>query len=389
MAQSTDRATLVANFQDKLKKSVSRHLIGDVPIATTCSGGVDSGLIAAFAREANPDMVAYVVDAPVGSGEGALGDRVGRHFGIEVRQVPVDRERFLRLWPHAVWYGATSDRPSNYPNAPLSLALSEACRADGYKGLLMGTGADGLLGEHRGLYVNYRNWRRLSWFNRLAPLRTYRRRLSHLRRMPLSDMAAPGNPTLHLKLAMTHDSDYGLLAGRLLEKLTRLENDWDRVFLADCLLHFCISTPHLLHRHERMSAAAGVEMRWPFLDNDFVDFAMHLPRHGKLRGREGKWVAKQVATSILPQDAALSRKTGFSVPLAYYAGSERLLLDGMLAEQFGWSAASNREFVSELCREDNLRFFAVGLELWLRLYFADESADTLGERLVALASWKN
>jgi asparagine synthase (glutamine-hydrolysing) len=57
-AQREDAAIFVSRFEQQLRESVSRHLVGDVTIATTCSGGVDSGLVSAFAREVNPDIIA-------------------------------------------------------------------------------------------------------------------------------------------------------------------------------------------------------------------------------------------------------------------------------------------------------------------------------------------
>lgn len=385
-AERSDPATFVKAFQVKLENSVRQHLVAHAPVAATCSGGIDSGLISASAREANPDLVAYVVDAPVGRGEGALGERVGRHLGIEVRRVPVDQERFLRLWPRTVWHGASADRPSNYANAPASLALSEACRADGFKGLLMGQGADALFGEQRAFYVNYRKWQRLSWIERLMPLKAYRRKLRELTAMPLVDMAGERNPTLHAKFAMTLNGDSAFLGRRLFDRLSGVKRPGDRAYLADCLLHFCNTTPWLLQRHERMGMAASLEVRMPFLDNDLVDFAINLPRRAKLHRGQGKWVAKAAARSVLPREALATGKTGFAIPPDYYAGTERLLLSGMLAEHLAWSPATTEAVVSELAREDNFKFFAVGLELWLRLYFGNEDAEALGERLVALAT---
>ncbi len=51
-----------AEFGNRLAASVHMHLVSDAPLATMCSGGLDSSLVTAFAREAKPDLVSYVAD---------------------------------------------------------------------------------------------------------------------------------------------------------------------------------------------------------------------------------------------------------------------------------------------------------------------------------------
>jgi len=250
----------------------------------------------------------------------------------------------------------------------------------------MGLGADILFGEKRGFQKSFRNWQRLAFLARFWPSRENRRKLEMLERMPLSGMGGEGNPALHLQLAMTHDGEHAFLAKRLFGRLSKVKNVADRAFLADCLLQFCNRTPWLVQRHERMGMAASIEMRMPFLDNDMLDFAINLPRRAKRHRRHGKWVVKQAAHPVLPRDAVFTRKTGFAVPSNYHAGTEGLLVGGMLAEQFGWTPATTSAIVSELAQETNLKFFVVGLELWLRLYIGNENAEELGERLIAHAA---
>lgn len=115
--------------------------------------------------------------------------------------------------------------------------------------------------------------------------------------------------------------------------------------------------------------AASMEMRVPFLENDLIDFGLHLPRRAKLHRNIGKWLVKQAATEVLPPDVVYARKKGFPFPTAYAMGTERLLAGGMLAEFMRWPAV-NTEEIAELARGDGgLLFHVVGLELWFRLHF--------------------
>ena len=73
-----------------------------------------------------------------------------------------------------------------------------------------------------------------------------------------------------------------------LEKLLLLEQ---RFFLAD----------HNLIYTDKMSMAAGVEVRVPFLDLEFMNFASTIPIKFKQRGWNGKWILKKAMEQYLPQ----------------------------------------------------------------------------------------
>lgn len=92
-SNSADPTPLVDEAESLLRTSVTLHLASDVPLAAMCSGGVDSSLITAYAREQINDIPAYVADVPVDAGEAEQAERAGRHLGVTVRRVPVDRER--------------------------------------------------------------------------------------------------------------------------------------------------------------------------------------------------------------------------------------------------------------------------------------------------------
>jgi asparagine synthase (glutamine-hydrolysing) len=72
---------------------------------------------------------------------------------------------------------------------------------------------------------------------------------------------------------------------------------------------------NLLERGDRMSMAASLELRPPFLDRRLVETAFRLPSRVKVRGGETKWILKQVAQRHLPETIWKRPKVGFRVPL--------------------------------------------------------------------------
>ena len=100
-----------------------------------------------------------------------------------------------------------------------------------------------------------------------------------------------------------------------------------RFFLAD----------HNLLYTDKMSMAAGVEVRVPFLDNDLVRLANALPPGLKQRGAEGKWVLKKAMEPYLPHAVIYRPKTGFGAPLRH------------------WLRHKLREWVGDILSADTLR----------------------------------
>ena len=72
----------------------------------------------------------------------------------------------------------------------------------------------------------------------------------------------------------------------------------------------------ILVKVDRMSMANSLEVRAPILDYTLMEFAAGLSPDLKLKGREKKYLLKQVLSQDLPDEILTRRKMGFSPPLA-------------------------------------------------------------------------
>jgi asparagine synthase (glutamine-hydrolysing) len=96
----------------------------------------------------------------------------------------------------------------------------------------------------------------------------------------------------------------------------------------------------LLMKQDRMSMAASIESRVPFLDHPFVEFATTVPENMKIRNGTGKYIMKRAVEDLLPHGIIYRTKMGFPTPLKSWLREERaapifsLLTDreGLLAE---------------------------------------------------------
>ena len=71
----------------------------------------------------------------------------------------------------------------------------------------------------------------------------------------------------------------------------------------------------LLIKADRMSMAASLELRVPFLDYRLVEFASTIPSKYKVKNGEGKYILKKMMEGILPKDIIYRKKMGFPTPL--------------------------------------------------------------------------
>jgi len=148
----------------------------------------------------------------------------------------------------------------------------------------------------------------------------------------------------------------------------------DMMLYADCKLWL---PENLLVRGDRMTMAASVEGRVPFLDHEFVEFAFQKPRRLKIRGFDRKWLIKQVAHKYLPGKIVDRRKVGFELPLAqWFRGKLKEMCYDHICETNGLSSFLNRnkmmQILNEHCvgqKDNTLKIWTLlGLSIWNNLF---------------------
>ena len=149
-----------------------------------------------------------------------------------------------------------------------------------------------------------------------------------------------------------------------------------RMLYVDC--HAWLAD-NLLERGDRMSMAASVELRPPFLDVDLVELAFSLPTSVKVRGGTTKWVIKEVARSRLPAEIVDRKKLGFRVPLDawFREGLREMANDLLLGSDSFVGGLMDRDVIARLLathdrgrRNEEIRIWTLlSLEVWHREFF--------------------
>ncbi len=86
----------------------------------------------------------------------------------------------------------------------------------------------------------------------------------------------------------------------------------------DLLLYLFLVTylsDDILTKTDRASMFNSLEVRAPFLDRRFAEYALRLPTRLKLRGRTKKYILKRLAYRYLPPTIVDRKKHGFAVPI--------------------------------------------------------------------------
>ncbi|HSB80584.1 MAG TPA: asparagine synthase (glutamine-hydrolyzing) [Candidatus Methylomirabilis sp.] len=316
----------------RLEAAVQSHLMSDVPLGLFLSGGVDSsGLAALMAPMVREPIRTFAVGfSEPEANELAYARLAARAVGTEHREVIVSPQEFFRTLPQLLWH---EDEPIAFPSSIPLYFVSRLAR-EHVKVVLTGEGADEL-------FLGYNRYRVTAWNQRLG--RVYRRLVPHALRQKTSRMvgALPRRMRRYAQrtfLALPPDPralfcenfavfpevmQQDLLLDRKLQVHTdpyahelRLYQEssggaLERMGYADLQTYLV----ELLMKQDQMSMAASIESRVPFLDHEFVQHAVAIPGHLKIRGWRTKAVLREGLRDLVPPEILRRRKMGFPVPL--------------------------------------------------------------------------
>jgi len=368
-----------AQTESLLKTSVKRRLISDVPLGAFLSGGVDSSLIVA--------LMSVLTNAPVrtysvgfrdaASSELPYARIVAQKYETDHHELVLDEDCFADHLEKLTWL---RDSPLSEPaDVPLYL-LSKMARQD-VKVLLSGEGSDELFGgypkyayDRFSPMVNWMPGRLTQALCSMVPAKLRRAEValrSLCERNPADRWPQWFAPFTRREKALLMPA-HGAWPSPLQEHVKCSQGHaLDAMLYADCKVWL---PDNLLDRGDRMTMAASVEGRVPFLDHELVEHAFRLPSNVKVRGFSRKWLVKQIALKYLPETIVHRRKVGFRLPLtAWFRGELRDLCYDRICNRQGllvrlFDGRELRKVLDDHCseRKDNwLQIWTLlGLSIW-------------------------
>lgn len=345
-------AAIAEEFETLLGRCVKDRMMSDVPLGAFLSGGIDSSAVVALMQKQSAQKVkTYTIGFQEdGFDEAGYAAKIAAHLGTDHHELYVDATAALDVVPHLP---DMYDEPFADASAIPTLLVSKFARRD-VTVALSGDGGDEVLGGYTRYIRGPQLWDRMRFLPRPA-----RKILGQaLASIPEErwDSLPAGPPQLGAAVrkaaaVLSLDSQDAMYKRFLIQNNdevlahpdyaeTFLENpDWrarglefaETMMYQDTLSYL---PNDILVKVDRASMAASLEARAPLLDRRLYDFAWSLPSRFKIRGRQGKWLLREVLKRHVPAALFERPKQGFNVPIgAWMRGPLKDWAEGLLAPQ--------------------------------------------------------
>jgi asparagine synthase (glutamine-hydrolysing) len=322
----------VGEFLGKLDESVRMQMVSDVPFGAYLSGGLDSSTIVALMTRHNAKVKTFSVGfSDSAYSELGYASLVARHFGTDHHELVVDSKDLIENIPKLV---AFRDAPVTEPSdIPIYMLSKEAAKS--VKMVLTGEGSDEILGGYpKHVFERFAQpWQLMPGFIRHGLIQ------------PLTQSLPYGFRRAKTAVANLNIEDwperyarwFGALSNREREQLTNIRVNghayqgnippFDTEAGNSTLRRILYSDQtswlpdNLLERGDRMTMAASIESRVPFLDHELAEHVSALPDHYRVKGLTTKWVLREAGKSLIPGKILNRPKVGFRVPVnAWFQG---------------------------------------------------------------------
>lgn len=323
MDQHMSENDAVDKIHHLVSDSVKSHMIADVPVGSFLSSGVDSSYILNEAAKHTP-----IHSFSLGYKHSKYSElKYSSEFADSIHQkntkIYMNADDYFKIIPTIMYY---MDEPLSNAAENQAWYLSKDTRKE-VKVALSGEGVD----EFFGGYVTYLDYKAFQKYKKFVP-RFIRRSLSklaeHLPRFHGRRFLIRGGQPLYANYYRVNYIFNNVERDRLL-KHPEMNIDsgkytkpiFDRVKNLDPATqeqYFDIKTwlPFdILHQADRMSMSNSLEIRTPFVDKEFANFAAKVPARLRFSHGVTKYIWREAANSQVPL-AANRPKLGFPSPLA-------------------------------------------------------------------------
>lgn len=380
------------------EQAVNRQMVSDVSVGSYLSGGMDSGSVTAVASSCVPRLSTFtcgfdmsaVTGVEANYDERRDAELMANHFQTEHYEQVINAGDLRWSLPRVVYHLEDLRVGMSYPNYYIARLASKFVKV-----CLQGTGGDELFGGYPWRY--YRIHKSLSQQDFFEQYYSFWQRL-----VPDSDRKLLFTDAVSTRLDPRHPRD---VFERVFTFNNKLKYTTPEDHIANSL-YFEIKTflPGLLLVGDKLSMANGLEERFPFLDNDLVDFAQKIPVRHKLGNLEvmkridendfrdkrklyqqyddGKNVLRKAMSEFIPERIVNRVKQGFSAPdESWYRGENaayvrELLLNGKTVSAEFISSDYIKKIVNEhIDQHINHRLLIwsfMNFEWWCRIFLNNE-----------------
>ncbi len=388
--------SLAEQVRERFSEVVKSQMQSDVPLGAFLSAGLDSSsIVACMAQHTHDPIRTYTITFPkkYRRGESTIDDpevaaRTAEHFGCIHEEILVDPD-VVSLLPKLVWH---MDDPTSDPALLTAYLVNKSASKD-VTVLLSGVGGDELFGGYRKYQAQQlaKQYRRIPKSIRTNAIEPIIKALPSFRGTPLkgtvrlakkfarSGSLLPSEQFIADSVYMNDAMKHSLYTQETQQRIGSFAADgihrshFESVSHSDFLnqmLHLDnkMFMPSLnLNYNDKMSMAASVETRVPFLDWEFADWVnSEVHPTQKIRGNTTKYILREAMRPWLPEEVMTQSKAGFYAPIDYWLSNE---LKPMIDEHLSADTIQRRglfdvDFVQSLIQQQRSGRQDWSMQLW-------------------------
>ncbi|MEQ9423287.1 MAG: asparagine synthase (glutamine-hydrolyzing) [Cyclobacteriaceae bacterium] len=360
-----------SEFDSHFQNAVSNQMVSDVEVGAFLSGGLDSSYIvskavAQTAQQLKTFSVGFKRNSELSFAKTVSDQFDTDHFEINFENLSLGELKKI-VWHLDEPVGDAATMPTYF------LSMLAASKV---KVVLSGEGADELLGGYAKyklfVYLNKLKWL-LKPFNWLLPSS----KIEYIRLRKF--LSGKNFSSSFFEATGIFDSEE---KQRLLNTKAKLITGDYTIGQAsfEALQNFDIKNwlvDDLFLKNDKMTMAASLESRVPFLDNNFADFCKHLNLSAKSSFLSNKIILRKALKEILPK-ISKRKKHGFEVPLENLKELGLQIINRQAIEKRG---IFNWLFVEALLQKDLTNQFyrrqfvtILMFEVWCQVFIDDVSS---------------
>ena len=369
---------LQPRFRQLLREATGRAIDRDADIGAFLSGGTDSSTVAGLMSRlrGKPAKTYSIGFAAEGFDEMAYARITARHFATSPHEYYVTPQDVVDAIPIIA---QAYDEPFGNESAVPTYFCARMARADGVRVMLAGDGGDEIFGGNA-RYAKQKLFEAYGMVpeavrrgfieplalgvpggDRLAPLRKLR---SYIRQasVPLPERLESYNFLQRSPLAEVFEAEF-LGAVNPAEPLALQREAYQRALSrspVNRMMHLDLQftlADNDLRKVSRMCEVAGVEVRYPLIDDALVEFSGEIPASLKVKGFKLRYFFKQALKDFLPPETLAKSKHGFGMPFGLWLREYRPLAD-LARDSLG--AFARRGIVKPTYLEDLLQQHETG-----------------------------
>ncbi|MDB5109844.1 MAG: hypothetical protein JWR67_958 [Mucilaginibacter sp.] len=301
-----------------LKAAIKRQLMADASIGVFLSGGIDSSLITLLAHQQKQEQLKTI---SIFFDEKAYDERQYQNLILDKVKGEkfthlVKQKDFERYFPQII---KAMDMPTT--DGINTWFISNYAHQDGLKAVLSGLGADELFGSYpsfkRVKYLKYLRKMPASWFNLInyVPIDRYKKTSFLTHHHHLADYLLFRGLFTTADIARILDTDESEVNKILFGSIPNINVESYNQEYAAWFESNLYMQNQLLRDTDVMSMSHGLEVRVPFLDEDFWQMIQNISPAIRFNSNQPKKILTDSFKEILPAAIGNRPKMGFTFPL--------------------------------------------------------------------------